>query len=124
MRNPYKSVDDYINDQPEEARILLRDLRSAILDVVPNAAELFNYGIPAFTLVEGEKREEQFMIAAFKKHVGLYPHPTTIKYFSNELKTYKQGKGSIQFPLGSRIPKDLIKKMVKYRKKLIEENKQ
>ena len=121
MAKEYKTVDEYIEDQTEEAQVLLRDLKSVILKAVPNATELFNYGVPAFTLVEGGKREEQFMIGAFRKHVGLYPHSTTIEHFSKELEPYKQGKGSIQFPFGSNIPKELIIKMVKYRKKLIEE---
>lgn len=115
----FKSIDEYINRQPEEARILLQDLRSAILKAVPDATELFNYGVPAFSLVEGGKREEQIMIAAFKKHVGLYPHPTTIEHFARELEGYKQGKGSIQFPFNSSIPKSLVIKMIKYRKSLI-----
>ena len=62
--------------------------------------------------------------AAFKNHIGFYPGGSSaIQAFKEELSPYKQGKGSIQFPLGSSIPKDLIKKMVKYRKKLIEEKK-
>jgi hypothetical protein len=35
------------------------------------------------------------------------------------LSVFKQGKDSIQFPLDKPIPKALVVKMVKYRKKLI-----
>jgi hypothetical protein len=28
--------------------------------------------------MEGGKREEQIMIAGYKKHIGFYPHPITI----------------------------------------------
>ncbi len=55
------------------------------------------------------------MIAGYQKHVGFYPNPTVIEAFSDELTAYKFAKGSIQFPLGKPIPKDLVIRMVKYR---------
>jgi uncharacterized protein YdhG (YjbR/CyaY superfamily) len=115
----FETIDEYISSQPEEQAALLNDLRDAILEAVPDAEEKFNYGIPAFALVKNGKRDEQIMIAGFKKHVGMYPHPTVIEKFEKELSAFKQGKGSIQFPLGSPIPKALVLKMVKYRKKLL-----
>ena len=60
------------------------------------------------------------MIAGYKKHIGFYPHPTTMEKFWDELGGYKKAKGSVQFPLTKPLPKELIKKMVKYRKELIE----
>jgi uncharacterized protein YdhG (YjbR/CyaY superfamily) len=73
--------------------------------------------------VENGKREQQIMIAAYKKHVGFYPHPTTIEKFSDKLTIYKQGKGSIQFPINKPIPCELIIEMVKYRKSLVKAGK-
>ncbi len=55
--------------------------------------------------------------AAFKQHIGFYPAPTGIKAFEKELSPYKQGKGSIQFPLDQPLPLDLITKIVRYRVK-------
>jgi len=115
----YQSIDEYIKDQPEPQAGLLRELKSAIIEAVPEATETFNYGVPAFSLVNNGKRDQQIMIAGFKNHVGMYPHPTAIEKFAKELSVYKQGKGSVQFPLDKPIPKALIVKMVKYRKKLI-----
>ena len=115
----FKTIDEYISYQPKEHAVLLQDLREAILEAVPEAVETFNYGIPAFALVENGKRDQQIMIAGFKNHVGMYPHPTVIEKFEKELSVFKQGKGSIQFPLNKQIPKALVVKMVKYRKKLI-----
>ena len=119
--NKYITVDDYINDQPKEVQIKLRELREYIFEAVPNASELFNYGIPAFALVKGGKRDTQIMIAGYKKHVGLYPDPTAIEHFKNELESYKQGKGSIQFPVNEELPKELIIRMIRYRKSLIDD---
>ena len=119
MEKKYSSINAYIDEFPEETRKKLYELKECILTVVPNAKELFTYGVPAFSLIEGGKMEEQIMIAGFKNHVGFYPHPTTIEFFDKELSIYKRGKGSVQFPLDKELPKDLIIEMVRYRFKLI-----
>ncbi len=61
------------------------------------------------------------MIAGYKNHIGFYPHPTTMEKFDSELSEYKKGKGSVQFSLDKPLPKDLIIRMVKYRKELLNE---
>ncbi|WP_066219826.1 iron chaperone [Formosa haliotis] len=115
----YNSVAEYINAQPEQIKKALLELKECILKTEPNATELLNYNIPAYALVENGKREQQIMIAGYKKHVGLYPHPTTMEKFEPELTEYKRGKGSVQFPLDKPLPKDLIIRMIKYRKELL-----
>ncbi|MDY0317731.1 MAG: DUF1801 domain-containing protein [Candidatus Izemoplasmatales bacterium] len=121
MEKKYSSINAYIDEFPDETRKKLYELKECILTVVPNAKELFTYGVPAFALIEGGKMEEQIMIAGFKNHVGFYPHPTTIDFFDKELSIYKRGKGSVQFPLAKELPKNLIIEMVRYRLKLINE---
>jgi uncharacterized protein YdhG (YjbR/CyaY superfamily) len=116
----YNTIDEYIEAQSPPQAELLQDLRKAIIEAVPDAIETFNYGVPAFSLVKNGKRDQQIMIGAFKNHVGIYPHPTTLIEFEKELSQFNQGKGSIQFPLEKPIPIKLIVKMVKYRKKLIQ----
>ena len=110
-----KAVDKYISNQPPETQRALEQLRSYIWEAVPKLTELLNYQIPAFALVEGGKRDQQIMIAGYKKHVGFYPHPAVIEKFSNQLTDYKCAKGSIQFPLDKPIPKDLVIEMVRFR---------
>lgn len=118
-KKEFKSVKEYFDAQPEKTRKALLELKKSILKVVPNATELLNYNIPAYALTDGGKREQQIMIAGYKNHVGLYPHPTTMERFDVELKDYKKGKGSVQFPLDKPLPKDLIERMVEYRKNLV-----
>lgn len=112
----FETIDDYIANQPEDVQKRLNDLRSIIKEAAPDAREVINYKIPAFTLVEGGKRDQQIMMAGYKNFVGFYPFPTTMAAFSDELKGYKQGKGSVQFPLDKPLPRDLIVRMVKFRK--------
>jgi uncharacterized protein YdhG (YjbR/CyaY superfamily) len=54
-------------------------------------------------------------LAAFKKHVGLYPTPSGTEKFRKELLPYETGKVSIRFPLDKPIPYGLITKIVEFR---------
>ena len=118
-KKKFETVDDYFNSQPEKVKNALLELKDCILKVAPNAQEILNYNIPAYCLVKNGKREQQIMIAGYKNHVGLYPHPTTMEHFDNELSDYKKGKGSVQFPIDQPLPNDLIEKMVQYRLNLL-----
>lgn len=113
----FETIDDYIANQPPEAARALQELRDCILEAAPNAVEVLNYKIPAFTLVPRGKRDQQIMIAGYDKFVGFYPFPTTMAAFESELANYKKGKGSVQFPLHQPIPKKLVKRMVQFRLK-------
>lgn len=113
--NRSKEVDAYIAAQPTATKGKLEELRDAIWEAAPDLAELMNYNIPAFALVEGGKRDQQIMIAGFAKHVGFYPQPDTIEAFEDRLKDYKFAKGSVQFPVNQPIPRDLVIDMVKYK---------
>ncbi len=61
-----ETVEAYFNAQPERTKMALLALKEYILEVAPKAEELFNYNIPAYTLVQGGKREQQIMIAGYK----------------------------------------------------------
>jgi uncharacterized protein YdhG (YjbR/CyaY superfamily) len=115
----YKTIDDYIASQSAEVQETLSELRSIIKEAAPDAIEVLNYKVPSFTLVPGGKRDQQIMIAGYTKFVSFYPFPTTMERFSDELKEFKTGKGSVQFPLGQPLPRDLIIRMVKFRKEEI-----
>lgn len=110
-----KEVDAYIASQPPEAQRALEELRSCIWKAAPGVSESMNYGIPAFALVDGGKRDQQIMIAGYPRHVGFYPSPDVIDAFEDQLAGFKHAKGSIQFPLSKPIPKALVVEMVKHR---------
>ena len=54
--------------------------------------------------------------AGYKNHIGFYATPNGHEKFAEELSVYKQGKGSVQFPLNKEIPFDLIRRIVEFRK--------
>ncbi len=111
----FTTMDDYIADQPKEVQKALNELRSIIKEAAPDAMEILNYKVPAFNLVPDGKRDQQIMMAGYAQFVGFYPFPITMEKFADELKGYKQGKGSVQFPLDKPLPRDLIIRMVKFR---------
>ena len=105
-----KDIDDYISGFPDEIGTFLEKYRSIIKKAAPKAEEVISYGVPAFRY-----HGILVMFAAFKKHIGFYPHPSAIKKFKSELSVYKSAKGSVQFPYDKPIPITLITKIVKYR---------
>ncbi len=111
---------EYLKTQPETTQKALNELRNYILEAIPDAIETINYKIPAFALSKDGKRDKQIMIAGYKNHIGFYPQPDTIGAFLEELQEYKFAKGSVQFPLNKTIPKELIIKMVRYKKEKID----
>ena len=111
----YNQVADYLADQSEECRTKLLELKACILEAAPFAEEKINYNVPGYALEEGAKMDKQIMMAGYKKHVSLYPHPDTIEAFKDQLQEAIVKKGTVQFPLNKPLPKDLIIAMVKYR---------
>ena len=105
------NVDDYISDFSEDIRSVLEKIRTTIRKAAPGALEMISYGIVAFKF----HGKPLVYFAGFKNHIGFYPTPTGIEEFEKELSVYKQGKGSVQFPLDKPMPLKLIGKIVKYR---------
>ena len=104
-------VDHYILGFPPEVQSVLTEVRKTIQQAAPTAEVCFSYGIPTFKL-EGKSLVH---FAAYKKHIGFYATPTGHSAFTDELSHYKQGKGSVQFPLSQPMPLALIKKIVEFR---------
>lgn len=105
-----KSIDDYINQFPDDIKSKLETIRAAIKKAAPKATEVISYGMPAF-----KQNKVLVYFAAGKNHIGFYPTPKPIIVFRKELEGYKTSKGAIQFPLDKKIPLTLISKIVKYR---------
>lgn len=118
-KKKFKTVDEYIESQPEDTRKTLLALRAIIKKAVPNAIELFNYDIPAYALVKGGKRDKQIMIAGYKTFAGFYTGTGILEHFSKELAGYKVGKASVQFLNNQPLPKNLIVEIIQFKKGLL-----
>jgi len=114
-----EEIENYIQTFPEEVQKILIKIRKLIRTTCPEAEESFSYGMPAYKL--GGKPLIYF--AGYKNHIGLYATPSGHTRFKKELEGFKQGKGSVQFPLNEKIPYQLIKKITIFKKNEILEKK-
>ncbi len=104
------SIDEYIAGFPEEVQRVLAQVRTTIRAAAPDAQETIAYAMPAFKL-----NGPLVYFAGYKNHIGFYATPTGHEAFAAELSVFKQGKGSVQFPLDQPMPLDLITRIVKFR---------
>ena len=109
-----KTVDQYIAQFPPETQKLLQQVREAILATAPDAVESISYAMPAYKL----KGWPLAYFAGYKKHIGFYPTSISHEAFKEELSKYKQGKGSVQFPVNEPMPLELIRRIVEFRVKI------
>jgi uncharacterized protein YdhG (YjbR/CyaY superfamily) len=109
-------IETYIQQFPDNVQEILHNIRKLIKENAPEAEELFSYGMPAYKT----NKKPLVYFAAFKNHIGFYATPSGHIEFRDELSKYKQGKGSVQFPLDKPIPFKLIESIVKFR--IIENN--
>lgn len=104
-------IDQYIDTFPPEVQVQLRKIRSLILQIAPDAEEAMAYGMPGYKT----QGKPLVYFAGYKNHIGLYALPTGHAAFAAELAGYKQGKGSVQFPLNKPMPFDLIERIIRFR---------
>jgi uncharacterized protein YdhG (YjbR/CyaY superfamily) len=90
---------------------ILKKIRKLILDNAPGVEEMIAYGMPGYKI----NKKPLVYFAGYEKHIGFYATPSGHSEFKDELSKYKQGKGSVQFPLDKPIPYDLIENIVKFR---------
>ena len=107
-----KSFEEYFFRFPAEVQVKLEELRQTISKAAPGAEEVISYKMPAF-----KYHGMLIYFAAYKNHIGFYATPTGHTAFKKELSVYKEGKGSVQFPLDQPLPLGLVSKIVKFRVK-------
>jgi uncharacterized protein YdhG (YjbR/CyaY superfamily) len=111
MKSSFSNVDEYIlNFDPHTAE-LLQQMRETIRKAAPDAEEIISYGMPGYKL----NKKTLVYFAGFKNHIGFYAIPTGHQQFKDALSVYRQGKGSVQFPLDQPLPLDLIAEITRYR---------
>ncbi len=105
------TVTTYITQFESDIRGRLAAMRKVITDIAPEAVESFSYGMPAYKL----RGKPLVYFAGFPHHIGFYATPNGHESFKKEFAPYKQGKGSVQFPLDQPLPLELVKKVVRFR---------
>lgn len=106
-----RNVDEYLAAFPPHVQAIMETIRATIKEAAPGVEETISYLMPAFKL----KGHSLVHIAAYKKHIGLYPAPNGVAQFEDALAMYGSGKGTLKFPLDQPIPFELIGEIVKFR---------
>ena len=105
------AVDEYIDAFEGDVRERLVSMRDTVRAVAPDAVESIAYGMPAYKL-DGKPL---VYFAGYAGHVGFYATPNGHEAFADEFASYKQGKGSVQFPHTEPLPTDLVGRVVEFR---------
>ncbi|WP_298393112.1 DUF1801 domain-containing protein [Flavobacterium sp.] len=106
-----RSTDEYLATFSEERKVLLQQVRETIKNVAPETEETISYGMPAYKL----NGKALVYFAAYNNHIGFYAIPTGHSKFDEKLSNYRQGKGSVQFPINEPLPLELITEIVQFR---------
>jgi uncharacterized protein YdhG (YjbR/CyaY superfamily) len=110
------TVEQYINLASKKAQKHLRKIRAILKKVAPKATEAIKWGYPVL-----EEKRILFSFSAHKTHINFMPTRSTVDEFKKELKAYKIGRDTIQFPYDKPLPEALIKKIAAYRVKEVRE---
>lgn len=129
MQSTAKTVNDYLEELPEERKVAFLKLRNSILDNLPKGFEeqmsygMLGYVVPHSTYPNGyhcnPKLPLPFINIGSQKnffalhHLGIYANPKLLDWFTNEYPKHSSlkldmGKGCIRFKKFDQIPFDLI----------------
>src|SRR5438445_645109 len=100
----FATVDEYIDAQSPEAQSRLRELRSIFRAALPDAAEVISYDMPTYKFGAGF-----VSFGAAKRHCAIYGSSRVA--LAEELRDYRQSKGTVRFPLDQPIPAELVPKL-------------
>ena len=129
MQSTAKTVNDYINELPEERQTAFLKLRESVLKNIPKGFEeqmsygMLGYVVPHSIYPNGyhctPKLPLPFISIGSQKnfivmhHLGLYANPKLLEWFTAEYPKHSKlkldmGKGCIRFKKMDQIPFDLI----------------
>ena len=105
-----QQVRKYFARLQPKTRKQLKELAGVIHKAAPGSEETISYSIPAIRL----NGRIVVWYAGWKDHLSMYPLTAEDRKFA-DAKGYKTAKGTVQFPLGERLPVSLIRRLVKSR---------
>ena len=107
-------VDKYIEGCPEKVRSLLMDIRSAVQSAAPGSTETTSYFEMPGYFYEGYDYNGMFAWFSFKSpNVRLHVRPPVLENNKEDLNEFATTKAIISFPVSGKIPRALVKKLVK-----------
>jgi uncharacterized protein YdhG (YjbR/CyaY superfamily) len=108
MEGRFATVDEYVASLPEDVRPVMEGIRRAVRRVVPDVAEMISFQMPTFTL-DGRPLVH---VAAWKKHLGLYPLPRMDAELAARVEPYRGAKDAMRLRYDRPIPYDLVEQVL------------
>ena len=105
MTTQIPEVDQYLENLPPDRRTALTQLRSLVIDVVPDAVETLKYKMPTYTYGD-------HVLCAFasqKRYVSLYVDIELLEKHRQELEHLDLGKSCIRFKRIEQLPLDVVR---------------
>ena len=118
MTKKTQEVDNYLEELDPQRRDALTQVRSLILDTVPDAEESMQYKMPTYGYREA-------ILAAFasqKRYMSLYMEPRIVDRYRPELKHLDLGKSCIRFKSIDQLPLDIVRQMLEETVQAIDED--
>jgi|SRR3970040_167225 len=134
MQSKAQTVEEYLNELPEDRKAVMNKLRATILENIPEGfVETMSYGMIGYVVPHSKypdgyhcdpKLPLPFINIASQKnfialyHMGIYANPELLKWFTDEFLKHTDlkldmGKSCIRFKKPDKIPYDLIAKLVR-----------
>jgi len=112
MARAASPIDNHLKQFSGEQLESLVALRDVLREALPDAEEKIAWGMPTFAL--NGKNVAHFQ--GFKKHCSYFPGSGGIAATLDTLPDWCEvSKGTIRFPIGKKLPRTLVKKLVKLR---------
>ncbi len=104
------SVDEYLLTASPEAAALIAQVRAIIHELIPDAVESIAYGMPTFA-APGHHR---FHLAAWAKHVGVYPVGPAPEPLESRLAPLRAAKDTVRLPLKQPLDDELARQLLAF----------
>lgn len=110
QRKETKTVDEYVDAIPSQARERFDELRQIVKSELPGVHEVVSYGIIGYK--PDPKKRATVFISGWKDHLAVYPIPKDEK-LRKDLESYIHGKGTLWFELDKPLPVELVQRVVR-----------
>ena len=105
----FASVDEYVAAQPAEVQELLATVRRIVADEVPGATESIRYDMPVF----GAGDSYLVHVAAWKRHLGLYPVPVFDGALEADVAPLRAAKDTVRLMYTLPFPEELFRRVLR-----------
>ena len=118
MTKKTQEVDNCLEELAPQRRDALTQVRSLILDTVPDAEESMQYKMPTY----GYREATLAAFASQKRYMSLYMEPPIADRYRPKLEHLDLGKSCIRFKSIDQLPLDIVRQMLEETVQAIDED--